>query len=181
MILSAIAAMSENYTIGCDNRLPWHLPADLKHFKSLTSGNPILMGRKTFLSIGKPLPNRTNIIITRDPSFKANGCIIANSIEDAISLSGQHATNEVFIIGGADIYSQILSKVTRLYLTIVHHDFDGDAHFPALMPGEWNELTRERHQADIDNPFEYSFVMMERVLKPVAKEKIKIDDLVTLK
>lgn len=181
MILSAIAAMAENYTIGINNSLPWHLPADLKRFKSITSGNPILMGRKTFLSIGKPLPNRTNIVITKDRSFKADGCIMADSIDDALSIASEHTDSEAFVIGGSEIYQQLLPKVTRLYLTIVHHDFDGDAYFPTLLPGEWREMTRERHGSDLDNPFDYSFVLMERILKPIAKSKIKVDDLIALK
>lgn len=181
MILTAIAAMAENYTIGCENRLPWHMPADLKHFKSITAGHPIIMGRKTYISIGRALPNRTNIIITHDESFRADGCVVTNTIGDALSIAEQHTDNEAFVIGGAEIYRQLMPKIQRLYLTIVHHEFDGDAYFPTLMPGEWKELTRERHSADIDNPFEYSFVTMERVNATQGKRVINTDDLVTLR
>lgn len=181
MILTAIAAMAENYTIGVENHLPWHLPADMKHFKEITSGHPVIMGRKTYASIGRPLPNRTNIVITRDEAFKAPGCIVTNTIGDAISIAEQHTDDEAFVIGGAEIYQQMWTKIQRLYLTIIHHEFDGDAYFPTLMPGEWKEITRERHAVDVDNPFEYSFLTMERVQADMGKRKINMDDLVTLK
>lgn len=162
MMLTAIAAMAENYTIGRHNQLPWHLPADLKHFKSITSGNTVLMGRKTFTSIGKPLPNRVNIVVTRDSDFQVAGCTVAPSIDKALEMAKNADTREVFVIGGAEIYKQLLPKIDRIYLTIVHHEFDGDAYFPTLMPHEWKEISRERHPADVDNPYEYSFVMLER-------------------
>lgn len=165
-LLSAIAAMAENRTIGFKNSLPWHLPADLKHFKTLTHEHPILMGRKTFESIGKPLPNRTNIILTRDPTYQAAGCIVVTSLELAIqeALNSHHNTNnEIFIIGGEEIYRQLLPHVQQLYLTIVHHEFEGDAFFPALNNNEWHEISRETHHADEHHAYNYSFLTLERV------------------
>lgn len=161
-ILSAIVAMAENQVIGNDNQLPWQLPADLKHFKTLTSGHPILMGRKTYASIGRPLPNRTNIILTRDPHFSAQDCIVVTQAETALSLAAEIDQEEIFVIGGADIYRQLLPKIQRLYLTLVHHSFPGDAHFPELNADEWKEVSRVRHAADDKNPYDYSFVLMER-------------------
>lgn len=161
-VISAIAAMAENRVIGINNKLPWHLPADLKHFKQLTTGNPILMGRKTYESIGRPLPNRLNIVLTREPQFQAPGCEVVNSIEAAMRLAAQDNKSEIFIIGGAEIYHQLLPKIQRIYLTIVHHDFDGDAYFPALSSTDWIEVAREKHCADAENMYEYSFITLER-------------------
>lgn len=161
-VLSAIVAMSENRVIGKDNKLPWHLPADLKHFKEITTGHFIIMGRKTFESIGKSLPNRTNIVLSRDAGFNAVGCQTLGSIDEAITQAKNAQQDEIFIIGGAEIYRQLLPKVRRLYLTIVHNHFEGDAWFPELNPTEWREVSRERHEADEKNACAYSFVMMER-------------------
>lgn len=161
-ILSAIVAISENHVIGYQNQLPWHLPADLKHFKDITTGHPIIMGRKTYQSIGKPLPNRSNIIITRDPDFMAAACLIAASIEEAILLAATTNTNEAFIIGGAEIYKTSLPLVQRIYLTVIHHTFAGDAFFPILDENTWKEVSREDHAADEKNAFHYSFIVMER-------------------
>lgn len=161
--ISAIVAMSENRVIGDDNQLPWHLPADLKHFKTITSGHPILMGRKTFESIGRPLPNRTNIIITRNPSFQAPGCIVIQSIDDAVKRAEEAGSDEIFIIGGAEVYTQLLPNIERIYLTIVHDEFEGDTFFPELNPSEWVEVKSEVHDEDEDNDYSYSFVVMERV------------------
>jgi dihydrofolate reductase len=160
--ISAIAAMSENHVIGDHNELPWYLPADLKHFKTLTTGHPILMGRKTYESIGMPLPNRTNIILTRNPDFKAPECLVVQSIEEAVERASTNH-DEIFIIGGADVYKQLLPTVDRLYLTIVHYTFEGDAYFPEINPSEWKESSRIRHEADDDNDYAYSFVIYDRV------------------
>lgn len=162
-VISAIVAMAENRVIGKDNKMPWHLPADLKHFKGTTSGHPVLMGRKTYESIGKPLPDRTNIIMTRDTQYSAPDCVILNSIETALSMANELDMDEIFVIGGAEIYRQLLPQIQRVYLTIVHHSFDGDAFFPELNADEWHEVSRERHAADEKNKFDYSFVVMERV------------------
>ena len=160
LILSAIVAMAENRVIGKDNRLPWHLPADLQHFKSITTGHTIIMGRKTYESIGRPLPNRTNIILTRDKQFSAPGCVVCTSLEEALRYVD--GSNEAFIIGGAEIYRQLLAKVQRIYLTIVHEQIVGDAYFPELDEKEWKEVKREAFEADDRNEYGYSFVVMEK-------------------
>jgi dihydrofolate reductase len=162
--LSAIVAMAENRVIGRNNQMPWHLPADLKHFKAITSGHPVLMGRKTFASIGKPLPNRTNIILTRDKQFSAQDCLTVSHPEAALSMATELDQEEIFVIGGAEIYRELLPHVQRLYLTIIHHQFEGDAFFPELNMSDWHEVSRERHSADDKNPFDYSFIVMERNL-----------------
>ncbi len=163
MLISAIVAMSENRVIGKDNQMPWHLPADLRHFKTITMGKPILMGRKTYQSIGHPLPGRCNVIITHDTAFQAPGCVIANSIETA--LASVSYSDEVFIIGGAILFQQMLSRVQRLYLTIVHHEFVGDAYFPEINLAEWRELDRTDHQADAENKYAYSFLTLEQTVR----------------
>lgn len=160
--LSAIVAMAENRVIGNGNKMPWHLPADLKHFKTVTNGHPVLMGRKTFESIGKPLPNRTNMIITRDRQYSAQDCLIVNDLNTALSMAQEIDQNEIFVIGGAEIYRQLLPKVQRLYVTEIHHPFQGDAHFPELDVSEWQEVAREDHQADDKNAYAYTFVTLER-------------------
>lgn len=162
-ILSAIAAMSTNRVIGNKNQLPWHLPADLKHFKAVTSGHPVLMGRKTYESIGKPLPNRTNIILTRTTNYSAPDCLIIHNVEAAISMAVELEMDEIFVIGGAEIFKQLLPQIQRLYLTHIHHTFDGDAFFPELNMDDWKEVSRERHHADEKNKYDYSFIVMERV------------------
>lgn len=161
-ILSAIVAMAENRVIGNGNKMPWHLPADLKHFKAVTNGHPVLMGRKTYESIGKPLPNRTNMIITRDRQYSAQDCLVINDINTALSMAEELDQTEVFIIGGAEIYQQLMPKVQRLYLTKVHHHFTGDAYFPELNASEWCEISHETHEADDKNPYAYTFITLER-------------------
>ncbi|MEO8401905.1 MAG: dihydrofolate reductase [Gammaproteobacteria bacterium] len=160
MHISAIVAMSTNRVIGKDNQLLWHLPADLQHFKSVTMGKPILMGRKTFQSIGRALPGRCNVVITRDPDFQACGCVVANSIETA--LAAVEYSNEVFIIGGALLYEQMLPLTQRIYMTIVDHEFTGDAYFPMLDMQEWSEIDRVQHLPDEKNSYGFSFVTLER-------------------
>lgn len=155
--------MAENRVIGKDNQLPWRMPADLRHFKAMTTGHPILMGRKTYESIGRPLPNRTNIIITRDPAYQANGCIVVTSIDQAIQHASKDGSAEIFIIGGAEVYKQLMPSVDRLYLTVIHHEFEGDTNFPALDAREWNEVKREDHAADSENVHDYSFITLERI------------------
>lgn len=156
MIISLIAAMSRNKVIGKDNKLPWKLPADMKRFRELTSGKPVIMGRKTFESIGKPLPNRKNIIITRDRNYKRDGCIIVHSAKDALKAAGD---GDVMIIGGAQIYAEFLPKANKMYLTFIDADFEGDAYFPEYNEDEWKEMNREEH---VDNEFSYAFVDLER-------------------
>ena len=160
MMIAAIAAMSENRVIGRDNQLPWHLPADLQHFKQLTLGKTILMGRKTYQSIGKPLPNRRNIIITRDVNFSAAGCETANSIPAALALATDQ--EEIFIIGGAELYRAMLPVTQRIYLTLVHHVCTGDTFFPELPSTEWQERECIKHPADEKNQYAFDFMLWER-------------------
>jgi len=158
--LSLIAAMDTNRLIGSHNKLPWHLPADLAFFKRCTLGKPIVMGRKTFESIGKALPGRRNIIVTRDAGFTARDCEVANSIDDALSLCEN--VNEVMLIGGASLYQQTLKRATRLYITLIDHGFEGDSWFPEFESGHWRVENREDFEADHSNPYPYSFVKYVR-------------------
>lgn len=159
MKVSIVVAISENYAIGKDNKLLWHLPNDLKHFKEITSGHTVIMGRKTYDSVGKPLPNRRNIIITRQ-EITINGCEVVNSIEAALSLCKDEA--EVFIVGGAGIYKQSMKLTDRIYLTIVHQKFEADTYFPEISKADWIEISHEDHQPDQKNNLSYSFITFER-------------------
>ncbi len=161
MSLSLIVAVADNGVIGQQNGLPWRLPEDLKRFKALTLGKPIIMGRKTFDSIGKPLPGRTNIVITRQGDLALPGCLVVDSLPAAIAAAGEVA--EIMIIGGAEIYHQALPQAQRVYLTQVHAIVDGDATFPALNPMQWRELAREDYPADERHAYAYSFVILESV------------------
>jgi dihydrofolate reductase len=161
MRLSIIAAMAANRVIGRDNRLPWHLPADLKHFRRLTIGKPILMGRKTWESLGRPLPERTNIVVTRAADYAAPGCVVVHSLEAALRAAAHHP--EVMVIGGAELYRQVLPQARRIYLTEVHAGFEGDAYFPELEQGAWREVERVDHEPDARNTHAYSFVVLERL------------------
>lgn len=156
-MITIIAAIAKNNALGKDNDLIWHLPADLKRFKKVTSGHHILMGRNTFESIGKPLPNRTSVIITRNNEYLKDGCLIANSVEEAIDLTDK---KDAFIIGGAQIYKETLAKnlADRLDITIVHHDFEADVFFPEIDMNIWKEISRENFMADEKNKYDYSFV-----------------------
>ena len=162
MGLSIIVAIANNRVIGKDNKLPWHLPADLKYFKSVTIGHPIIMGRKTFESIGggKPLPGRTSIIITHQLGYKAEGCVVMHSLQEAINYSKKD--DESFIIGGAEIFKQALEIADKLYLTKIHHEFDGDTFFPALNLMQWKMISCEEHEPDEKNKYPYSFLKYER-------------------
>lgn len=158
-MISLIAAMDQNRLIGRDNGLPWRLPNDLKFFKRTTLGKIVLMGRKTWESLGRPLPQRDNWVLTRDPAFAAEGCRVFHRLEDAVAAAGER---ELVVIGGAELYRQTLPQTQRLHLTEVHGQFEGDAWFPALDPGQWRELSREDHPADAQHPCAYSFVCYER-------------------
>ncbi|OSY86989.1 diacylglycerol kinase [Tenacibaculum holothuriorum] len=162
-MITIIAAIANNNALGKDNDLIWHLPADLKRFKKVTSGHHILMGRNTFESIGKPLPNRTSVIITRNNDYFVDGCLIANSIEDAIELVKED--DHIFLIGGAQIYKQAIEKklVDKLDITYVHHDFEADVFFPEIDLTQWKEVSREDFKADEKNKYNYSFVSYERI------------------
>ncbi len=158
-MLSAIVAIDQNNVIGNHNKLPWHLPADLNYFKQVTLNKTIIMGRKTFESIGRPLPHRKNMIVTRDKNFKATACEIIYSIDDVIAMS-QNNDEEFFLIGGAELFNQLLPHVKRLYLTLVHHTFEGDAFFPEIDFKEWNEISRVDYPADEKNAYSYSFLVL---------------------
>lgn len=161
-MITTIVAKAENNTIGNNNELIWYLPDDLKRFKALTSGHPIIMGRKTFESIGRPLPNRTNIVITRNSDWNFDGILVVNSLEEAIE-KGKEIDQNIFIIGGGNIYEQALWMSDALEVTEVHHDFEGDAHFPEISTKEWKEIAREKFPTDEKHLYEYSFVRYERI------------------
>lgn len=144
-MISLVVAMSENRVIGVENRLPWHIPEDLKRFKKITSGHPIVMGRKTFESIGRPLPNRTNIVITRQKDYRVEGVVTVFSLEEALEWAGRSpGSDEIFVIGGGEIFSQILPRAGRIYLTEVEWPFEGDAFFPEFDEGAYKETLREK-------------------------------------
>lgn len=161
-MVTIIAAIAKNNALGKDNDLIWHLPSDLKRFKKITSGHYILMGRNTFESIGKPLPNRTTIIITRNNDYFKDGCLIANSIEQAIELTNN--AENIFIIGGAQIYKEAIKKelIDRLDITKVHQEFDADVFFPEIDLDVWEEVSREDFKADEKNKHDYSFVSYQK-------------------
>lgn len=166
MKISLIVAMAQNRVIGRENQMPWHLSEDLKYFKRVTMGKPVIMGRNTFESIGKPLPGRPNIVISRNPDYDADGISVVSSVQDALELSEQLTelddNAEVMIVGGAQIYAQTLPLAQRLYLTEVHAVVDGDAWFPAVNQAEWRLVAREDHPAAGNNPYSYSFLILEK-------------------
>lgn len=164
MIRSIIVARADNRVIGKDNQLIWHMPHDLKFFKTTTSGHYVLMGRKSFESLGKPLPNRLNIIITRNQDYSAEGALVVHSLQEALQLAEDQKQQEVFILGGGEIYKQALEKglVDRIYLTEIKDSFEGDTYFPELDKNQWKETHREEYQADHQNPHDYAFVSLEK-------------------
>ncbi|OMH39197.1 dihydrofolate reductase [Motiliproteus sp. MSK22-1] len=166
MKLALIVAQSENRVIGRNNKLPWHLPEDLKYFKSVTMGKVIIMGRKTFESIGRPLPGRTNIVVTRNLEYSFNGVDVVHDLQAAIekaeSLSIINGWNEALVIGGSQLYEQALPLTERLYLTQVHHQVDGDAYFPALNSQDWEQVGSKSFKSDDVNPYNYSFLVFNR-------------------
>lgn len=165
MKLSMIVAVAENGVIGRNNALPWYLPNDLKYFKQTTMGKPVIMGRKTYESIGKPLPGRTNIVITRQADYQPEGVKVVNSVEAARELAESvcliDGQEEAMIMGGAEIYTVALPHTDRLYLTEVHADVEGDAFFPEYDKSLWQEVAREDFAAEGPNPYNYSFVVYE--------------------
>ena len=163
-MLAIIVAASENNAIGKDNQLLWHLPDDLKHFKRTTRGHHVIAGRRTFESQGKPLPERTNIIITRNSNYRAEGCFVVNSLEKALDLAKDD--DEPFIIGGEQIYRMALPKVHRIYLTRVHAEFEGDTFFPDLDWDEWKEVSRKYHEKDEKHAYPFSILVLERKKQP---------------
>ncbi|MFT5008357.1 MAG: dihydrofolate reductase [Reinekea sp.] len=167
MRIAMIWAMASNGVIGRQNKLPWHLPNDLKYFKRLTSGKTVIMGRKTYESIGRPLPNRINIVITRANDFHAEGIKVVNSLPAALELAAAETlisgAEEVIVIGGAEIYKLCLPLAERLYVTLVHADVDGDARFPEWDRQAYQEIGREDFSADGPNPYDYSFVVFDKI------------------
>ena len=165
MTISVIVAMGRNRVIGKDNQLPWKISVDLKRFKNLTMGNPIVMGRKTHQSIGKSLPGRTNIILTEDKSYQAADCLCVHSIEEALSLVDSRGSVEVFFIGGASIYEQVLPMTNKLYLTLIDHEFEGNVVFPEWDPRDWVLRKEERVLKDAQHPYNFIFQIYERSSK----------------
>lgn len=167
MRLSILVAMAKNNVIGQDNALPWHLPEDLKHFKTLTMGHPIIMGRRTYESIGKPLPGRTNIIVTRQKGFHAPGIVVVNSIDDAL-VCGKNVEQasggdqECFVIGGAELYRQTIQICQRMYITEIQQVFQGDTAFPVFDRNEWQETVREAYTGGGKTNLSYHFVIFDR-------------------
>lgn len=170
MLISIIVAMGRNRAIGFQNALPWRLSADLKRFKDLTMGHHILMGRKTYESIGRPLPGRTSIVITRQPDFQAEGCLLAPSLEAAIALAQARGEPEAFVIGGAEIYAQALPHADRLYLTLVDAEPEADAFFPELAEPDWQRLETTTVVADEKNQYASTFTVLHR--KPKAEARL---------
>lgn len=169
MQIALIVAMARNRVIGKDNAMPWHLPEDLKYFKRCTLGKPVIMGRNTFESIGRPLPQRSNIIVSRSPGYRVEGASVVASIDAALALAAEQLRavdsdkdSDVMIIGGAQIYAQTLPSAQRLYLTEVQAEPEGDAFFPEFERQAWREVAREDHAACDKNPYPYSFVVLER-------------------
>lgn len=163
MIITFVVAAGLNNEIGRDNDLPWHMPNDMKFFKEVTSRHSILMGRKTFESFGKPLKNRTNIVITTQKDYKPEGCVVFNTIEEGIEYARQHGETELFIIGGGQIFEQSLPLAHRIYLTRIYHTFDAAVYFPELNPQEWKIGWEEKHYKDDRHAYDYTFYRYDKV------------------
>lgn len=162
MLVSIIVAMGNNRVIGNKNALPWSLPADLEHFRQLTKGKPVIMGQKTFESIGRPLPERTNIVLTRDRLFRFPGCTVVYSVEEALkAVEGKF--EEAMIIGGASVYAQFLPLANKMYLTLVEGDLEGDTFFPEFNRSDWKEVERTENLPDKDNLYKYTFLTLEKI------------------
>jgi dihydrofolate reductase len=163
VIISLIVAAAANNAIGKNGKMPWHLPNDMKHFKNLTWGMPVIMGRKTFESLGKPLPGRKNIVISRQPGWQAEGTVTVKSLDDALFVARGTDAKEVFVIGGGEIYRLAYEKARRIYLTRVNAEPDGDSFFPELEDTEWHLVQEINHGKDEKHQYEYSFQVWERV------------------
>jgi len=163
MIISLIVAAATNNAIGKDGKMPWHLPNDLKHFKNITWGMPVVMGRKTFESLGKPLPGRKNIVITRQTQWQAPGVVAVRNFEDAVFLVREADVKEVMVIGGGEIYKALFDKADRIYLTRVHAEPEADTFFPVIHPEQWHLVSQQNHEADAKNDYNYSFQVWERL------------------
>jgi dihydrofolate reductase len=161
--IAAIVAMNKQFAIGKDNQLLWHLPDDLRAFKALTLGAAVLMGRKTYQSIGRPLPQRRNIVVTRNPvEFAAPGCIVVGSVEEGIAKAGEQA---IFIIGGAEIYAQAMPYITKLYISLVEAELAADTFFPTLDWNDWREVSRVYHPVDEKHRYPFTFLQLERIVR----------------
>ncbi len=158
-----IIAMGENRVIGKDGKIPWRLSADLRRFKKLTMGHPIIMGRKTYKSLGKPLPGRENIVLSRDEKFKPEGCTVLCVLEEALKLASILDREKVFVMGGGQVYEDALFFADEIYLTLVKASFEGDVFFPELNLAEWSEISREPHKKDEKNSYDYEFLVYKRV------------------
>lgn len=165
--ISLLVAADENNVIGLNNQLPWHLPADLKYFKNQTWGLPVVMGRKTFESIGKPLAGRTNIVITRNAAWAFENVAVAHTLQEALTIGQQAGANEIFVIGGAEVFKSALPIARRIYLTRIHHHFDGDVYFPEFSKTDWQLVTHHTHQPDEKNKYAYTFEVWERTAPAV--------------
>lgn len=164
MNISLIVAMASNQVIGDNGQMPWHLSADLKKFRKITTGFPIIMGRKTFQSIGKALPNRTNIIISNNADYSSDGCLVFNDLNSAVTHACQLA-EQVFVIGGSTLYETLLPVANTLYITQIHQEFSGDTWFPAFDRNDWLEVAREDIHDDPSVTFDYSFVQLARITR----------------
>lgn len=162
MIISSIAAVAKNGVIGNDNDIPWRLSTDLKYFKKQTSGHHIIMGRKSFLSIGKPLPNRTNIIVTRDPYFIASNCVVVHSIPEALEIAHRNGETEAFITGGGTIYEQTMDIIDKLYLTHVDATPEGDVTFPEVNYDQWRLISEEEHSKSERDEYDFVFRVYQK-------------------
>lgn len=158
--IAVVAALARNRVIGRGNRLPWHLPDDLRHFKRLTSGRAIVMGRRTWESLPGLLPDRAHVVVTRDPAYRAQGAQVVHSLDAALAAAGGE---EVFVVGGAELYALALPRAVRLHLTLVDAEVEGDAFFPEIDPAQWREVAREPHAADERHAYPFAFVTLERV------------------
>jgi len=163
MIISQIAAMTRNRVIGKDNRLPWRLPADMAFFKSTTTGHHVIMGRKNYEAEKKPLPSRTNIVVTSKADYKAEGCIVVHSIKDGIDLARKNGETECFIIGGGEIYQESLEMTDQIYLTIIDTEMDGDVFFPELNFDQWKIVRQNEYGKDDRNPFDFTIYLFKRI------------------
>ncbi|OGI86151.1 dihydrofolate reductase [Candidatus Nomurabacteria bacterium RIFCSPLOWO2_01_FULL_39_17] len=162
-MISIIAAIGKNNELGKNNSLVWNMPADMQYFRNKTKGHTVIMGRKTFESIGRPMPNRKNIIITRDENYLHHGIDAVHSLDEALKLASEKEA-EIFIIGGAEIYRQSMNLADRLYITHIEaEDKDADTFFPEIIPVVWNKISREEHKKDKENPFDYIFSVYEKI------------------
>jgi dihydrofolate reductase len=158
--IAFVVARDRRGVIGKGGRLPWRLPDDMRHVRELTVGKPLIMGRRTFDSIGRPLPDRVNIVLTRDPAFRCDGCLVARTTDEALALAGD--VPEVIVFGGAGVFKDFLPRADRIYMTEVDTEVVGDTYFPPLDPKDWREVDRQTHAADGRHPFAFTFVTLER-------------------